>query len=277
MTGQLLDLDGSHIPTLGFGTWRLYEEDCRRSVADALAIGYRHLDTAQSYENEAQVGRALRESGVDRDDVFLVTKLRRGNGSADAVGASTEASLRALGTDRVDALLIHWPEPDQPIEETLEAMVALRDRGLTRHIGVCNFPASLVRRALEVCRLAMVQVEYHPLLTQDELLALCDAHDMAFTAYAPIARGAVFDDPVVVDIAAAHGVTAAQVAIRWLLQQPRVIAIPKSGTTARIEENFDVHGLRLTTEEMARLSARGGAAGRVVNPPHAPDWEREVA
>ncbi len=243
------------IPTVGLGTWRLTGEQCRKTVRTALELGYRHIDTAQEYGNERQVGGALRNSDVDREDVFLTTKLGRRNRGYDDVLRSTEESLAKLGTGYVDLLLIHWPNPVTPLRETLAAMNELVDEGKVRHIGVSNFDFDRLARARELSEHGIVtnQVQYNPYWSQSELLDYCRIHDIALTAYSPLAHGGVLDDPVLEEIGARYDRTPAQVAIRWLVQQPNVVTVPKATSRGHLSENLDVFDFELTDEEMDRI------------------------
>lgn len=271
----LVAANGASIPALGFGTWQLPGDVARDSVQAALEIGYRHIDTAQIYGNEAEVGAGLARSGVPRDEVFLTTKVWTDRYQDGALQRSVQDSLKKLGTDHLDLLLLHWPNPAVPLEETIKALNAVRDNGLTRDIGVSNFPVKTLRQAIEFSRAPLVtnQVEYHPLLDQSVVKAELDAHDMALTAYSPIAQGKVADEPVIRAIAEAHGKTPSQVALRWLIQQDGVIAIPRSSKKARIAENFDVFDFTLDEAEMARISALRSKAGRITSPSFAPEWD----
>jgi len=235
-------------------------------------VGYRHLDTAQAYENEDRLGRALAASEVDREDVFLTTKLWMDATGRDRVGPATEKSLRRLRTDYVDLLLIHWPDPDVPLAETLGAMEDLRKAGKVRHIGVSNLPPSWTRAALEEVRIFADQVEYHPFLGQRALLDLASQHDFLLTAYSPLAGGKVGRDPTLGEIAESHGATPAQVALHWLIDQDHVAAIPKATPRERIEENLGAQDVELSDEDRRRIDGleRGE---RLIDPGWAPDWE----
>jgi diketogulonate reductase-like aldo/keto reductase len=246
---------GTAVPALGLGTWELTGDACVRAVEQALALGYRHLDTAQGYGNEAEVGAGLRRSGVPRDQVFLTTKVRPRNFEPELLGPSVEASLAALAVDRVDLLLLHWPRTDVPLEDTLGALHAVRERGLTRHVGVSNFAPSWVARAVATGPIFTNQVEYHPFLSQEALLQQAEDLDLLLTAYSPVARGAVDDDPELQAIGAAHGKSAAQVALRWLVQQPRVLAIPKAASPEHQRANLEIFDFTLSDDEMARIGA----------------------
>jgi 2,5-diketo-D-gluconate reductase B len=247
-------LQGARVPALGLGTWELRGRACVRAVEHALSLGYRHLDTAQGYDNEAEVGEGLRRSGVPRDEVFLTTKVRPRHFRHADLLRSTEASLADLGVDAVDLLLLHWPNREVPLEETLGALHEARARGLARHVGVSNFAPSLLRRAVAAGPTLTNQVEYHPFLSQAELLELIASLDLLLTAYSPVARGRVLRDPTLIAIGERHGKTAAQVALRWLLQQPRVVTIPKAASPDKQAANLDVFDFELDAEEMAAIA-----------------------
>ena len=258
---------GARIPAIGLGTGGL-GEDCAQIVAAALAAGYRHIDTARKYGSERGVGEAIRAAGVPRSEIFLTTKVSHEHLHAGDFERSTQASLRALGLDQVDLLLVHWPAPDMPLPETMGALAAMKRRGLTRHIGVANFNIALLDQAISLCPepLVALQAEYHPYLDQSKILAACRRHGLVFIAYCPLARGRLLGDPVIGEIARSKGRTAAQVALRWLIQQDGVAAIPGSSSRERIAENIDIFGFALTDDEMKRISALARPNGRVVNP-----------
>jgi 2,5-diketo-D-gluconate reductase B len=260
------------IPAIGFGTWRLSGRDCVDGVADALAAGYRHVDTASMYGNEEEVGQGLRAAGADRSDVFLATKVWPDDLSPDRVRASLERSLRALDTDYVDLFLIHWPNPRIPLAATLEAMSALRDEGRTREIGVSNFTSEQFRDALDLAPVIVNQVEYHPFLDQSAVLEVCRERDVELTAYRPLFKGAALEDPVLVEIADAHGATPAQVTLAWLIGQDRVSAVPKASSPERRRENLGALELELTAEERERIDALPKDR-RAVETQWSPDWD----
>lgn len=269
---QTITFGDSHIPSLGFGTFQLSPDETQRCVEIALDVGYRHIDTAQGYENEEQVGLAISASPVDRDDVFLTTKVRRTNATREAVHTSTRESVKRLGVDHVDLLLFHWPAEDiAPLEETMGALSEVRDAGLTRHIGVSNMPSAMLERAFDLAPIVTNQVEYHPYLHVDAIRRVLDVHGGFLTAYSPIARGIVLDDPVLQRIAADHDATPAQVTLRWLLQKGTV-AIPKSAKPERIHANFDVFGFELADEDMEVIDGLNRGE-RLINPPFAPQWD----
>lgn len=265
----------AQIPALGFGTFRLSNDEAERLVAHALELGYRHLDTAQGYRNEAGVGRGLKAAGLAREDVFLTTKLSPDAFEPEALLRAADERLELLGVSHVDLLLLHWPNPAVPLSETLAALAQVRAAGKTKHIGVSNFPSKLLREAIRLSRAPLVtdQVEYHPYLSQETLLNVLRQESMALTAYSPLAKGRVSEDAILQEIAAGHGKTAAQVTLRWLLQQPQVVAIPKTSSEARAAENFDIFDFELSEDEMARISGLARPDGRIVNPAQAPDWD----
>jgi 2,5-diketo-D-gluconate reductase B len=260
------------IPKLGFGTWRLEGRECERSVADAIAAGYRHVDTAAAYANEEEVGRGLRAGGADRSEIWLTTKVWPDQLEPARVRASLERSLRLLGTDYVDLFLIHWPNPGIPLAATLEAMTALRAEGRTREIGVSNFPSELFREAIDLAPVIVNQAEYHPYLGQPELLAVCEERGVELTAYRPLAKGEVAHDPVIADIAQAHGATPAQVVLSWLIDQPPVSAVPKASSPERRRENLGTLGIELTGDDRARIDALPKNR-RYVETAWAPEWD----
>lgn len=269
--GRVLAVKGTDVPRLGFGTWQITGDDAEVAVRDALELGYHHIDTARAYGNEREVGVGLRSSGVDREAVFLTTKVWFDDAEPSRFRASAEASLRDLGTDYVDLLLLHWPNPDVPLEASLQAMADLKERGLAREIGVSNFPAGLLRRALTDTPLFCLQVEFHPFLGQDELLGIAAEHDLMLTAYAPLAHGKVFGDPVLEEIAEAHGTGPAQIALRWLLDHPRVCVVPKAASHRNRVANLDVWSVELGDEERQRID-RLPKDQRRFDPEWAPDW-----
>lgn len=277
MTDQpRLDIDGVSIPQLGFGTWNLTPEDARRMVGAALEIGYRHIDTAKIYENEAAVGQAIRESGVARGDIFLTTKIWVSDFAEGDLQRAAEAAVERLGTVP-DLLLLHWPRPTPSFEETLRALNDTKSRGFTRHIGLSNFPSAEWKRAQAAseARLITNQVEHHPYLSINALKATAAALGSSITAWSPLAQGKVADDAVLTAIGAAHGKTAAQVTLRWLIQNG-VIAIPRSSKESRARESFDIFDFALSADEMARIDGLARPDGRLgdwIDP--AFKWDRD--
>ena len=267
-----LTVQGIEIPKLGLGTWQLADEDCVEAVRDAIELGYRHIDTARAYGNELQVGQGLHDCGCNRDEVFLTTKLWYTELSAIGVHDQVEQSLRDLRTEYIDLLLIHWPNRRAPLAETLAAMLEARDTGRVRHLGVSNFPSGLLREALEHAPLVCDQVEYHPYLGQPQVFDVAREHGLLVTAYSPLAQGAVLRDRTIGEIAETHDRTPAQIALRWLLDQPQVAAVPKASTREHRAANLAVFDFELTDEERGRIAAleRGY---RTIDPPWAPDWD----
>lgn len=254
---------GAEIPVLGFGTWQLEGADAQRMVEAALAIGYRHIDTAFIYRNETEVGAGIRASGLSQDEVFLTTKIWTDFFRDGELQRAAEGSVERLGRP-VDLLLLHWPRPQPPLAETMRALNAVRDRGLTRSIGLSNFTASLMEQAAELSEapIATNQVEYHPFLTQKRLIATAGRLGSSITAWSPLAQGKIAAEPTIGAIGEAHGKTPGQVTLRWLVQQD-VIAIPRTAKEHRARENFDIFDFELSPEEMARISALGSPAGRI--------------
>ena len=273
---QMATAHGATMPVIGFGTFRASGEDCARGVAEALKVGYRAIDTAAGYRNEDQVAAGIRASGIRREDIFITTKVPPEEAEESAFKACVEHSLRDLDVDHVDLLLIHWPSKTVPIAETIATLNACKDAGWTRHIGVSNFTTKLLAEAWAATRAPLVtnQCEYHPYLNQDRLIGACRERGMIFTAYSPIARGQLLEDPVINRIAKTKGVTPAQVVLRWDIQQENVVTIPKSVHADRIRSNFDVFTFTLSGSEMAEISALSRTHKlRVANPSVAPQWD----
>jgi 2,5-diketo-D-gluconate reductase B len=269
--GATIETGRCNVPALGFGTWQLEGDEAYAGVRTALDVGYRHIDTAQAYDNEAEVGRALADSGVDRSEVFVTTKVWKDNAHPRDVRSSTEESLRRLATDHVDLLLLHWPSDDAPLEATLEAMTDLADEHKARYLGVSNFPSQPLERAVGLAPLVTDQVEHHPYLAVDAIEDVADEHDLFVTAYSPLARGRVTEDEVLRDIAQAHDRTPAQVVLAWLLQRG-MCAIPKSRSPERIAANFEATEIELAQEELDRISSLDRGL-RLIDPPFAPAWD----
>ena len=244
------------VPALGYGTARMDDYDEQRQAMDAaLEAGYRHIDTAQSYGSERAVGDAVADAAIDREDCFITTKLAGGNRTHVRVIESTEESLDRLSTDYLDLLLIHFPNDEVPHEETIAAMNELHEDGLVRHLGVSNFSIDQCEEAIELsdARILTNQVEYHARHRQNSLLKWCLANDVLLTAYSPLGVGDLLAEPVLQEIGEAHDKTAAQVAIRWLLDQPNVVTIPMSSSPEHIHQNFEVFDFELVADERNRI------------------------
>ena len=272
---QFVSAKGAQLPALGVGTWALSGRSCYDAVRTALAIGYRHIDTAELYDNEAEVGAAIHDSGVKRAEIFVTTKVPMGELRAPQIRHNVEQSLKRLGSDYVDLLLIHWPSRREPLAETLGAFAEARAKGQTRFIGVSNFTVALLRESIEVHHADIVcnQVEYHPYLSQRPVLAALARYGLFLTAYSPLSRGRVAADRDLVRIGQAYGKTPSQVALRWLLDQPNVAAIPKSSSRAHLAANFAIFDFALSAADHAVLDAKRGST-RLVDPAGwAPAWD----
>jgi diketogulonate reductase-like aldo/keto reductase len=269
---------GANMPAIGFGTMLLPHRPAEL-VAAAIAAGYRHIDTARKYGTEERVGEGIRASGIAREQLFVTTKVTEENAREADFLRSAETSLKALGLDYVDLLLVHWPQPKVPFAETLGALAKAKRSGLTRHIGVSNYTLAMLEEAWRVCPEPLVtnQVEYHAYLPQDRMLAALRRYGMILTAYCPVARGKLLDDPVVGEIATAHGKTHAQICLRWLVQQPTVAAVPRALEETHIVEDLDVFDWSLSDEEMRKISALRSRNIRIADPPErAPQWDVET-
>ena len=257
--------NGVEIPQLGFGVFQIEPTDTVEAVQAALRIGYRHIDTAEMYGNEREVGEAIARSDLDRSEVFVTSKLNNNNLGFDAALRAFDQTLAALGTDRIDLFLIHWPLPTvRDYVETWKALETLYAEGRARAIGVSNFQPDHLRRVLDETEIvpAVNQIEVHPYLTQEKLLAFDAEHGIATEAWSPIAQGAVLDDPVVREVADAHGRTPAQVVLRWHVQRGSIV-FPKSVNPKRMAENFALFDFELPDADMERLSGldRGERTG----------------
>jgi diketogulonate reductase-like aldo/keto reductase len=262
------------IPALGFGTWKLAGLQAVKAVDMALGTGYRHIDTAQIYENENEVGEAIKNSGVARGDIFLTTKVWLDRVGQD-LQKSVDESLRRLKTDYVDLLLIHWPNTDVPFTEQMAGLAAVQKAGKTKLIGVSNFTVAQMKDVVEKIGAPIVtnQVEYHPFLNQKPVLDYLRAHDMFLTAYCPLARGNASTDTTINELAAKYGKTPGQVILRWHIQQSNVCAIPKAGSEKHIKDNFMIFDFKLEDADMKKINQLANPSGRLVNPAWAPAWD----
>jgi len=250
-----LTIRGERIPKIGFGTWRLSGPECYRAVLSALQLGYRHLDTAEMYANEAEVARAIADSRVSRQELFITTKVWHSRLRHDQLLQACNGSLRALLVEAIDLYLVHWPDSSTPIAETMGALNDLVRAGKVRHIGVSNFSVDefAAAQAASSVPLFTDQVPMHVLNPQRRLLDFCIEHDIMLTAYRPLDKGQLGEHPQLRAIGARHGKSAAQVALRWLIQHPQVVAIPKSADPKRQRQNLEIFDFELTAEEMAEL------------------------
>ena len=255
---QVIEANGARIPAIGLGTWELRGRVCARIVEQALRLGYRHIDTAQMYDNERDVGDGLRASGVPRADVFVTTKVWPTHFAPPDLERSVRESVARLRVSEVDLLLLHWPSTRVPLNETLGALAKVKREGLARHIGISNFDAQLMQEAVSLCPVPLVcnQIHYHPYLDQTALRQACAALGLAVVAYSPIAKGNVRGDAVLNEIGARHKKTAAQVTLRWLMQQG-VAAIPRTSRIERLSENCAIFDFELTPGEMTQIFAIG--------------------
>lgn len=253
-------VQGIEVPQIGLGTWDLRGETCRRAVASALAIGYRHVDTAEFYRNETEIGQALSNSGVARSKVFITSKVWSNHLRTEEVVRACEASLANLGTDYLDLYLVHWPSSSVPIEETMAGMQNLLDQGKARTVGVSNYSVDQLRRADSALegRVFCNQVRYNVRYSQSAMAEICRSRDVLLAAYTPLAKGQLDLEPVLLRIGESHGKTAHQVALRWLIQQENVAAIPKAASEAHQRENLDVFDFELTKTEMEQIAAIAG-------------------
>jgi len=260
------------IPSLGFGTFKLNGESCHNAVKVALDAGYRHIDTAQIYENEEEVGAAIKESGVSRQDLWLTTKVWFRKAKAKEVRASTLESLKKLQTDHVDLLLFHWPNNDVPMEETLGEMARLKDEGKARAIGVSNFTSTLLKQALECAPIICNQVEFHPRLDQRLLLGMCQKHDLMLTAYSPLAQAKILKDDEFLKLAAEAKIPPAELSLAWLLRKDKVAAIPRSSSEENIRANFRARDHVIDESLSLRIDALMGDQ-RMISPDFSPAWD----
>ena len=263
---EFVEARGAKIPLVGLGTWDLRGRTCARAVEQALRLGYRHIDTAEMYDNEREVGEGLRNSGVPRSEVFVVTKVWPSHFAPRELIRAAKESLVRLRLSEVDLLLLHWPNPQVPLSETLGALSMAKEAGQARHIGVSNFNTGLLDEAVKLSKEPLVcnQFEMHPFLDQEKLVAACRGHGMAVTAYSPIARGNAKNDAVLTRIGKAHGKTAAQVSLRWLVQQ-KIVVIPRTSKLERLEETFSIFGFTLSDAEMAEIADLARPGGRIVD------------
>jgi diketogulonate reductase-like aldo/keto reductase len=265
-TTPAVEAHAARIPLLGLGTWELRGRACTRVVEQALRLGYRHVDTAEMYDNEREVGEGLRASGIKRDEVFVTTKIWPSHFAPRELERAARDCLVRLRLSEVDLLLLHWPNPQIPLAETLGALAKVKRDGLARNIGVSNFTVALIEEAVRLTSEPLVcnQIECHPFLDQSKVIAACRRQQLAVVAYSPIARGRAHDNEVLARIGAAHGKSAAQISLRFLVQQ-EIAVIPRTNKVERLGENAAIFDFTLNKEEMAEIAALAHPGGRVVD------------
>jgi len=278
MDMPILEANGMRMPRIGLGTWPMKGAECQAAVESALALGYRHIDTAEMYGNEEAVGAGIAASGIPRGEIFLTTKIWYDKPEGPAFRAAFAASLERLKQPYVDLLLVHWPSPALNLPSVLTALAEIHAAGLARAVGVSNFPSALLRQALalDIAPIACLQVEQHVMLGQQTLLDITQPAGIVMTSYTPLGKGEVLEHPVLTSIAARHGATPAQVALAWLLAKPLVAAVPKAQSAARQAENLAATRLVLSAEDLSALAALPKNR-RFVNPGFAPAWDPPAA
>ena len=274
MSIPFVEAHGARIPQIGLGTMTLKEDVCVQAVKAALQMGYRHLDTAAFYGNEVENGEGLRQSGVKREEVFITTKVRENNLTPENFNKSLDQSLKNLQLPYVDLLLIHWNNKEVPFSVSIPALCAAKMDGRAKHVGVANFTTKMLDEAWAVASEPLVcnQIEMHPFINQDKVLATSRKHGMAVVAYCPIARGKAPGAEALERVGKAHGKSAAQVSLRYLVQMG-AIPIPRTATPAHLKDNMNIFDFKLSEAEMAELKTLNANNMRVVNPPHAPVWD----
>lgn len=273
---KTISIQGINIPSLGFGTYRLRGDEAAKAVDFAIGEGYTHIDTAQIYENEDGVGAGIKKSGVDREKLFVTTKVWRDPFAQGQVMNSVEESLKKLQMEYVDLLLVHWPFPETPVEKLVEGVMEAQTKGMAKLIGVSNFTAAQIETAIKVSggKVCNDQVEYHPFLSQKTVLDAARKNNMFVTAYSPVARGKAIKDATLKEIGLKYGKASGQVCLRWLVQQDNVAAIPKSATPENIKANLDIFDFELSDEDMRKIHALAAPDGRLINPDFAPQWDK---
>lgn len=271
---QFVEANGARIPAIGLGTWDLRGRVCARVVEQALRLGYRHIDTAEMYGNEREVGEGLRASGVKRDDVFITTKVWQDHLAPREFERATKDSLVKLRLTSVDLLLIHWPSSRVPLEETIGAMCRMKQAGFAHHIGVSNFTVPLIEQAVAASTEPLVvnQIEWHPYLDQSKVVEACRRHGLAVTAYSPIARGRAINDKDLKLIGLHHRKSAGQVSLRFLIQEGAIV-IPRTSKLERLEENLAIFDFELDAAEMDEIRKLAHPQGRIVDWAGSPRWD----
>jgi diketogulonate reductase-like aldo/keto reductase len=275
-TTAIVEVSGAKIPVLGFGTYGMAGPRLQNVLVAALGRGFRHIDTAQMYQNEADVGAAIRASGVPRDAIFVTTKVWVGNYIRQRFVASVDESLRRLQTDYIDLLLVHWPCGGAPVEGQIEGLNRAVDSKKVRYIGVSNYNVAMMRAAAALSTHPLVtnQVEYHPFLDQTAVLQQVASGGSSLMAYCGMAVGRVFETQLLKDMAARHGRSVAQIVLRWLIQHPNVVALSRTEKTERLPQNTDIFDFALSDDDMAAIGTLKSPGNRIVNPSHlAPAWD----
>lgn len=273
---QYIQVEDQKIPALGLGTYQLKGKTAEEVIERAFDIGYRHIDTAQLYDNEKEVGRAIKDSGLKRKSLFVTTKvwwtkLKK----SDDFEKSVEKSLKKLKLDYVDLLLIHWPHPSLSLKTYIPELMRMQEMGLTKHIGVSNFTPSMVEKSIALgANIINNQVEYHPMLDQSKLLKTIRKHKMSLTAYSPVAQGQVGDEPELMRIAEKYDKSPFQIALRWLIQQEGVMAIPRTKSKKNLKKNFNIFDFELSKKDMAAIFALNAQNKRLVDPEWGPEWDK---
>ncbi len=263
------------IPKIGLGTWQLQGEDCVNTVSTALDMGYRCIDTAQMYDNEEAVGKGIAKATLPRDQMFLVSKVWRDKLAYDDIISSTEESLRKLKVDTIDLMLIHWPNPEIPVEASLPAFDNLKKDGKIKEFGVANFTTSNLNEAQKISDdFVCNQVEYHPFLSQRKVLNWLQDNAKFLMAYCPLARGQVLKDKTLQDIAAAAHCDVSQVALAWLIRQDGVMAIPKASSKEHLLSNLQSHEIVLSDEAIQKIDTLQNQNKRLIDPDFAPEWDQ---
>jgi len=268
----------ANIPVLGLGTWQSTGQDCIDVVSQGLKMGYEHIDTAQAYGNEKEVGKGIKQSGVARDKFFLTTKIFPDDMKfqPEKLIEAAKRSLKDLDTDYVDLLLLHWPDDRVPLSETIPALCELQKQGLTRHIGVSNFNIAKLIEAEKYADVPIVvnQVEFHPFIKQQTLQTFLNNHHILLEAYSPLARGDVFDNEIIKQIADKHGITPAQVSLAWILSDKDRVAIPKTSNPDHLQGNLDAIDIQLSEDELEQIGSLARSDGRKIeHPDYTPEWD----
>ena len=268
----------ANIPVLGLGTWQSTGQDCIDVVSQGLKMGYEHIDTAQAYDNEKEVGKGIKQSGVARDKFFLTTKIFPDDMKfePEKLIAAAKRSLENLDTDYVDLLLLHWPDDRVPLSETMPALCELQKQGLTRNIGVSNFNIANIIEAKRYAdvHIAVNQVEFHPFIKQKTLQTFLNNHHILLEAYSPLARGDVFDNKIIKEIADKHSITPAQVSLAWILSDKHRIAIPKTANPEHLQGNLDAIKIELSADELEKIGSLARSDGRKIkHPDYSPEWD----